>query len=447
INTIHQIKCGIEINYDDFNTYYGNEEFDVTGNYYVKWEASPYRVGGYIQDKVEIEGMIANVGIRIDYNDPNVEWYTVDRYSKYFSRAFKHRLTEECPTERAKGHLKVSPRIGISHPISDKSKLYFNYGHFYSMPPTPTMYEINFGVMATGILSMGNPNLDLPRTIAYELGYEHSIGDMYLIGITGYYRDITNQIGERRYINYDESVNYATYDNSNYEDVRGLEIVFEKRWGRWITWWLNYNYLVRKSGYFGREEYYQDPRQQAIYGLRNPKQEKFLPEPFARASVRIRSPEGWGPSIWNIYPFEQFSITFLAKYKSGRHFTWDPVPPFTKEDNIQWKSYYNFDLRISKDIQYRRTNITIFADIYNVFDIKYLTGLGFRDEYDFRDYMRSLHLPMYNDPKYKNAGYIPGNDKPGDVRSKDKPYIDMPDINFMAWNPPRSVVFGLRLEF
>jgi len=447
VNKANQVKFGFEFNYDNFDVYYGYEGFDPTSNYVVDWNKSPYRFGAYVQDKLEFQEMIANIGVRVDYNDPNTDWYTADRYSKYFSRVFKNQFLTKTPTERAKGKLKIAPRIGVSHPITEKSKLYFNYGHFYSMPPTYNYYTINFGLMSTGISELGNPNLDLPRTIAYELGYEHEIGNMFLVSLAGYYRDITNQVADRTYINYDGSVNYVTYDNSNYEDIRGFELRLEKQWGRWITWWLNYNYMVRKSGYYGREVYYQDPRQQANYGLRNPKQEKFLPEPFARANLRIRTPEEWGPAFGKIHPLDQISLSILGQYKAGAHFTWDPVAPFTKVDNIQWQPYYNFDLRISKNLQIGRYNIMVFADIFNVFNIKRLTGMGFRDEYDFRDYMKSLHLPMYKEAKYKNSGFVAGDDKPGDVRSKDKPYIDMPDINFMAWNPPRSIVLGLKFNF
>ena len=70
-----------------------------------EWQWRPetaIRFGGYLQDKIEFEGMIANVGIRLDYNHPNVDWFTADPYSPYFSRVFKDLLVDEAPTEAAK---------------------------------------------------------------------------------------------------------------------------------------------------------------------------------------------------------------------------------------------------------------------------------------------------------------------------------------------------------
>jgi CarboxypepD_reg-like domain/TonB-dependent Receptor Plug Domain len=444
----NQVQAGIMLIYDDYNITYGEKGLDPTGDEWIEWKQSPLRIGAYVQDKLEFEGMIANLGLRMDYNDPNTSWYTVDPYSKYFSRQYKDQFLAETPSEPAKGKMKISPRLGVSHPITAVSKLYFNYGHFYSMPLSSTYYEINYGRTSTGILSIGNPNQDLPRTIAYELGYEHELGKGFLITLAGYYKDISNQTASRSYINYDGSVNYNTYDNSNYEDIRGFELTFERRWGKWVTGWMNYNYQVITSGFFGREIYYQDPRQQAIYGLRNPVQEKPLPQPFARANLRIMSPSEWGPQFVGVHWLDELSLDFLFQYKSGEYFTWEPVPPYTEENNVQWKSYYNFDLRINKRFRVSRYNMSLFADITNLFDIKYLRPFaGFSDEGDMRDYYNSLHLPIYSQEKYKTQGYTAGNDKPGDVRSSDKPYINMPNIDFISWNPPRSVLFGLIFDF
>ena len=447
IDKYNQVKAGFEVNYDQLDVYFGSHGFDPTGDTTTKWAKSPLRGGAYIQDKLEFQGMIANLGLRFDYNDPRTDWYTVDQYSKYFARQYKSQFEEKAPKEPAKGHLKISPRLGISHPITSVSKLYFNYGHFYSMPTSSDMFNINYGIMAMGIGSIGNPNAELPRTISYELGYEHEIGKMFLVSVAGYYKDVSDQTGTVRYVNYDGSVDYGTINNSNYADIRGVEIRLEKTWGRWITGWVNYNYMVQTSGYFGREVYYQDPRQQAVYGLRNPKQEKPLPRPAARANLQLMTPPEWGPTLLGMKPLSEWGANLLFTYKAGDYQTWEPVAPFKAVNNIQWKPAYNFDLRIDKRINIGRSNLTLFVDVYNVFDIEQLTGRGFQDAGDQRDYLNSLHLAIYSDPKYKAQGFTAGTDKPGDVRSKDKAYIDMPNIDFQAWNVPRSIVFGAKFDF
>jgi hypothetical protein len=99
--------------------------------YYVNYDAYPIFAGGYIQDKIEFEGMFANVGLRFDYADPNTEWPTTeDRYSIFYSRYQKDSLFTQGPVEDVAADFQISPRLGISFPVLEKSKLFFNYGHF-----------------------------------------------------------------------------------------------------------------------------------------------------------------------------------------------------------------------------------------------------------------------------------------------------------------------------
>ncbi len=457
VNKNNQIKAGFEFNYDDFDVWFGERGLDPTGDFTVDWEHQPIRMGAYVQDKLEFEGMIANVGIRMDWNNPNTLWYTRDPYSKYFSRPYKLLLEAEAPTKDAKGHVTISPRLGISHPITDKSKLFFSYGHFYSMPVSEDMYEINYGVASEGIARIGNPSLKMPRTIAYELGYEHEIAEQFLLSVTGYYKDVTDQIGDVQYINYDETVNYEIAKNDHYADIRGFEIELRKNWGEWITGWVNFTYMVHTNGLIGREVQYQDPRQQAIYGKRNPYQEKPRPQPYGDAMIQMRTPFKWGPKLGNFHPFEQLAVNFLCHYHHGDWFTWDPEPPYKLVDNLHTQDRWNFDARISKDLSFGRFDFTCFVDIVNIFNLKYLSFIwpeeeegppfGFQNDADWRDYLKSLHLPMYKEQKYQDAGYTAGDDKVGDVWSEDKPYINMPNLDFLAWNIPRSITLGIQFSF
>ena len=127
----HQVKTGFEINYTDFDVHQYMRE--GLGKQVERFKESrdqtfrvfPIRAGVYVQDKLEYEGMIANIGLRLDYHDPNTVWYNVDRYSPYFSPKYIdvfEKLAETKPTETS---WKIAPRLGISHPITEKAKLYF----------------------------------------------------------------------------------------------------------------------------------------------------------------------------------------------------------------------------------------------------------------------------------------------------------------------------------
>ena len=467
IDRYNQIKSGVMINYDDMYTFYARirgvfkfpEPVDPRKypwkevaalnpiNRMTKWRHFPIRAGAYIQDKLEFEGMIANFGLRVDYSDPKCDWYTVDRYSPYLRPGNKFVFTEKAPKEPAKRRIKVSPRLGISHPISANSKLYFNYGHFYSMARSRDLYTVRYGESNRGIVFLGNPSADLPKTVAYELGYEHNIANQVLLHVAAYYKDVTDQTGEVQYTNFDGTIDYFTIENNNYEDIRGFELRLEKRYGQWITGWLNYNYMVRTYGYLGRKHYFEDPRAQEIYGMQNPYVERPIAQPFFRANVLLSTPVGWGPKIGPVDVLGSWYLGLLYEWKSGDWMTWDPLNTHKLQNNVQWKDYSNLDLRVSKDILIGQTRFSFYVDIANALNTKRLSMLGFSDQKDWDAYMRSLHLPMYDAPEYKGQNLTPGNDRPGDIRSDDKPYIDMPNRKYLMYSGLRRVYFGVRVSF
>jgi hypothetical protein len=458
VNKYNQVKAGFEFNYDDLDVHYEYNQFgDFGNNWIIEWKRYPYRAGMYVQDKLEFKGMIANVGLRADLNNPNSKAFVVDRYSMYFRKKFMDTFQDLAPYEDAKVRLKLSPRLGISHPISEKAKLYFNYGHFYTVPTNNEMFMIM--KRNKGLSDIGNPNADLAKTVAYELGVEYDISDMFLIHLSGYYKDITDQLANIHYVGYDGGVDYWSRENNDYEDIRGFEARIEKRFGAWITGWINYNYMVTTSGYIGRQTYYEDQRRQVQEGLMNPVQERPRARPIARANISILSPYDFGPTVAGFHPAGDIRLDLLYQWKAGRYETrtdyqnWNPVGDVDLIEDLQWKGRTSFDLRLRKNISYKRYALALYLDIANVFNLKYLEESGFANLDDRVNYMRSLRLERYNGDEvatkeeYEAMGYIAGDDKPGDVKSKDKPWINMPNREFLTYLNPRAITFGLQINF
>lgn len=493
MNRYNNVKAGIEFNYDDLFSYSEYNRWESTWeNRLIQYHHFPYRLAGYIQDKLEFQGLIANVGVRLEYTDPNTDWIiTDDKYSKYFRAKYEHLIFVEMPKERAKGHFSIQPRLGISHPISKNAKLFFNYGHYYSMPPTADIYRVNYWRLSDGPYYIGNPSVRRPKTIAYELGWEYNLFEMFLLHISGYYKDVADQTSgsdvnrQTQYTSYDRLVDYRTTENNNFEDTRGFEIQVDKNFGPWVTGWFNYNYMVETSGYTGRRQYFEDPREQAIQGLQNPYLVVPLARPYARASLNITSPADFGPKILGVKPLASIQWNTLFSFKSGRYETWDPLSTYKLKDNLHWKSSYGFDARLSKTFRSMGLNFELFFDIDNLWqnDEGNWANRAFQNDTDKRRYLESLHLPMYKDEIYKNAGYIGGDDRPGmlrpdDVkfdpwekektnpnndtaieaenkairernskREKDKSYIDNPNREFLMYLYPRAFNLGIKIDF
>ena len=206
----------------------------------------------YAQDNINFSGMILNFGLRLDYwfpgkyvddavNNPDVVTipeqtridYKNDTFGWFGGRRFKARL---------------SPRLGISHPVSNNQTLFFSYGHFSKWPRPQFVYaKLNPLNAQSSFQQFGNPNLNPETTVAYELGLKTQFTPNDVLTVTTYYKDIfdyintrTAKISSARFI----SKNFITYVNSDYARSRGIELEFKKRIGDWFNGSASATYAI-----------------------------------------------------------------------------------------------------------------------------------------------------------------------------------------------------------
>lgn len=466
IHRNHQISAGIQLTYNDFRIRSGTEHPSMeTWNRDLVYDVFPYRWGLYVQDRMEYGGFIANIGVRLDYSNPNLDWYDLDTYDEWLSPVLGFDLEEKAPRTSVSPVWRISPRLGISHPITENSKLYFNYGHFRSEASSSLRYRIQRSYQGR-VTHFGNPTLGLEKTIAYELGYEHNIFNIMLLRIAAYYRDVTDQPGWVSYVNFDRSVNYQVPANNFYEDIRGFEITLEKRAGKWITGFINYTYDVRTSGLFGFTQYYEDPQSMRDYLRQAPDQTRQNPLPFARANINVRTPPDFGPEIMNSNVLGGWNLSVLSHWQAGGFATYNPQNLPGVVDNVRWRDYFDVNMRLARDFEVANFGFRAFVDIQNVFNIKRMSMSGFANPADYENYLSSLRFPW-------SEGIFKGNDRLGDYRPPgveydplepnpyndpeidtrnqkridNRSYINNPSIMSLAFLNPRHITFGIRLNF
>ncbi len=465
MNKWNQIKTGFSVVYNDFDIYSFTDNPSMsTWRRTMIYHIFPFRIGAFIQDKLEFEGFIANLGLRMDYSDPNGNIYVLDPFSKYYGVGYGNRI-DEAPQEKAKASVVLSPRLGIAHPITENSKLYFNYGHFRSEPFSSYRFRLQREYNGQ-ITFMGNPDLLMEKTVAYEIGYEHSLFEAYLFKIAGYYKDVTNQPGWLYYQGLKSDISYYKAANNNYADIRGVEITLQKRYGRWFSGFINYTYDVRTSGYFGILEFYEDPKLQREYLREHPVMIRQHPLPYARANLEFHTPKEYGYNFKGFYPFGDWRLNILANWKTGRYYTYNPYGIPGVVDDTQWKDWYNVDLKLTKSFKLAMFDVSLYMDIRNVFNFKYMSRAGFSDSYDWQDYLESLNFPWESgdekgndrigeyrppgveyDPLEPNPNNDPDIRARNEERKKNKSYIDMPNIKSLTFLNPRNILFGITIRF
>jgi len=399
-----ELKVGFEINNDWIHSYLSGGIPDGTGEVIeeINWSGKTRRAGFYVQDKFSGEDLYAKFGLRLDYYNPS----------------------------RDNSKWKVSPRIGMSFPLKEFGKFYFNFGYFYELPETEKLLG-KFSNYMDSIRYIGNPQMDLPKVVSYEIGFEKDFFEQYLVHVSGYFNDYREQIGE---IDFDDGrdILYTTYTNNVYGEIKGLEFSLRKRYGKLFKGFLAYNLETGSYGKLGYEDV------------------QMKSNPDFRLLLTFNTPGDWGKILKNI------SASFLYTRTGGSYFSFDPYAedPFSRDDptyvnNLKWQDENYWNLRLSKSLSSGRFDFSFYAEVNNIFDAKYITG-----DHCFKvdsanadkiDYLRSLHLPMYRDERYaSDTLLVGGNDKVGEV---DKDYIDKPALEYLYYTNPRFLRLGLRIDF
>lgn len=206
----------------------------------------------YAQDNINFGGMILNFGLRLDYwfpgkyvddavADTNVITIPNEIRERYYQNTY-----EWFNGGRYKARL--SPRLGISHPVSDHQTLFFSYGHFSKWPKPQFVYaKLNPASAQSSFQKFGNPNLDPETTVAYELGLKTQFTPDDVLTVTAYYKDIFDYVSTRsvritsaRLSNQ----NFITYINTDYARSRGLEVEYKKRIGNWFNGMASFAYAI-----------------------------------------------------------------------------------------------------------------------------------------------------------------------------------------------------------
>ncbi|MBU2585886.1 MAG: TonB-dependent receptor [Bacteroidetes bacterium] len=322
----------------------------------------PYEISAYIQDKMEYDIMIINAGIRFDYFNPNS----------------KLPLNKQNPTKNpnfpgynefvnAKSKFQISPRLGASFPITDQGILRFSYGHFFKIPNFENLYQNPDFIVIPGIsLSsiMGNPDLNVEKTIMYEIGLQQVLFPNFVLNTSLYYRDIRNWLG-MEIVNTYEGFKYARFINRDYANVRGLIVTLDKRFADYFGFKVDYTFQIAEGN--ASDPYSVYNNNQTSPPIEETK--KVVPLDWDQRHTLNLSVTVGDPGDWN--------LGFVFQYGSGWPYTEDiRISQGVRFENGGLKPWtYNLDLRAEKGFDVFGLKLNTFLLIYNLLDIKNEYGI------------------------------------------------------------------------
>jgi outer membrane receptor protein involved in Fe transport len=387
----HEIKSGIEfkdmilemgeIQYPDqtYDGTYDGGAWPDRGIFRDFYTRRPKQGSFYLRDKMEYGEMIADLGFRYEF------YLQANEVKGLIYAAENYQGTNIYDTRN-----KFSPRISFSFPVSDKAKLYFNYGHFYQLPDLNYFYRRpTQASSAAGII--GNPNLDFQKTIQYELGVQYSLSHGYVLDVSGFYKDYYGLLNSIRQVY--GPISTDVYGNIDYARSRGLEFQLEKRYGSFYAGSIDYQY----SWAFGKNS-----SESADYFARFYRQEIPIQERPLDWDIRhqitlngdVRAQKNQHPKFGVITLPDDWSLNVIWQFKTGKPFTPDSRYPGlilvgkqTPLPNSQRMPYYStVDIRLDKNFQVWKINYTATLRVFNLFDTKNVidvystTGLAYSNQ-------------------------------------------------------------------
>ncbi|MCK6620807.1 MAG: TonB-dependent receptor [Calditrichaceae bacterium] len=350
--------------WNNWEDIYGTTRFvaaaDSEANLYRDFNIEPLELAVYVQDKVELNNVIINAGVRLDLFQPN-ESVPINYRTESFNLGIDANLQD------ATVKYQLSPRLGISFPISSRGHFHAAYGHFFQMPSFQRMYNEPLVTVSKFQLegrTLGNADLEAEKTIAYEIGLQQGITDDIAVDVTAYYKDFENLLGIEELKTID-NVTYRRYVNRDYGNSRGVTFGITKRSG-FINGGLNYTLSFANGSSSSPEAL------QLIYTST-----QIGGEPVAFADRQINSLD-WDQrhtvnAFVNFVQERNWSVGLVGWLNAGTPFTPDLFANPELND-LEYKNAalkpmrWNVDLKAKKDLRFFNLQTILFLKIDNLFD-------------------------------------------------------------------------------
>lgn len=181
----------------------------------------------YIVDRIEVNDLILNAGLRYDYFDMD-SWSWTNPQLPIIDR--ETHLIPDSAITKSKAQDFISPRLGFAFPITDKTVFHLQYGKFVQSPTLDFAYRGVYQAtrQLQGANLFVNPIAYNPgpiRTTQYEIGFSHQFTDFAAFDITAFYKDIKGQLQYATINTLPGALRskYAVFQNQDFATTKGIE--------------------------------------------------------------------------------------------------------------------------------------------------------------------------------------------------------------------------------
>ena len=416
-NRYHRFTFGGEIRLNDVAYWTGgllNQIFMDT------YHDKPTNGAAWANDRLDLGDVVIDLGLRYDYfhcnclfsrtpaftfNDPGWSPLAATNQASYDSSVARVFVPGQV-------HTTLSPRIGVSFPITDQTDFHLSYAHQVQSPDINTLLQgINNDLSFTNANDRFGRDVGFGKTIQFEFGVRHAFSPDFVIDVSAYNKSKVSDLSYRIF-NFDDPTNCSTVNgvrscrqltinvltSGDFGYDRGIDLKIDRRLSNWAQATIAYTYEVAAGT--GSSPYtYLNTNARSISGVTG---SVLPPAEQARAvndqrshniagAVAFTVPQGWrqGTTVGNIFKDVSAFVTF--RVLSGLPYTplqntgtgvTAPGTNFgltaTAAGDVNsaftpWTKY--LDLRLNKAMKFGALDVTLFADVRNLFNWKNITGL------------------------------------------------------------------------
>ena len=325
-----------------------------------EYQKEPVDAALYVVDKMELaDNFILNVGLRYEFFDAK------SQYNKDLTSDLEDIKSGAMDRSLVDTEVKqyLSPRLSISYPITSESVIRFSYGHFFQNGSLSSLYHNdNFYVDNIGTSpKFGNANVDMQRSIQYELGMQQQLSGNLKMELTGYYKDV------RDYIYYQTVFTstgreYQVLTNLAYSNIRGVSFRLERRRNKEDIFYGTFDYTFQIA-----EGNRTEPKEEIFFSEASGKQSEtyLVPLSFDRSHVVNIT--------FGMYDYNNWTFGLIYNLTSGAPYTpaYPAVVPITFEQRSDNKLIqHNLDFKFEKFFNAGDFDWSVFIWVSNVLDIQ-----------------------------------------------------------------------------
>ncbi len=370
--------------------YFGYDMYGRTVDSGPDGPKEPVFAAFYALDKIELEDLVLNIGLRYDYINTN---------SKEFINPGNIKFTPEGLIDYTPNNVRdvpasttVSPRIGFSFPVSDQTVFYAQYGKFVQQSRLRNIYlglatvssQIKGGYAVSSPVGFG---LRPERTTQYDFGFRQQIGENLAFDIGAFYKDISDEIQQRQ-IQAEPGAEHPAYYawvNGDFATSRGVSLKIDVRRVERVQVSADYSFSDARGTGSSPSSAFRALWLSPTETPNLPKYAQLLDfDQTHRGSVNIdyRFADDDGPELFGSKFLSRFGMNLLFNFSSGRPYTrvnefsfGDRRTPVESINASRTPWTFQMDGRFDKTVNVGGVDLNVYLWITNILNIKNITSV------------------------------------------------------------------------